>query len=95
MQDFCSSLVQTALHSDLDISVQQLDFAFLLFFLSLLIGESITNDDIVKPTKTVNNAIEFFIFPSVFLILTKRYSITVPNYSIISKVWVISAEQAN
>ena len=58
--------MQTALHSCLDISVEQAeDFIFLLFFLSLFSGESAANVDIERPTKTAINAIDFFIFPSV------------------------------
>lgn len=80
MQDFCSSFVQTALHSCLDISVEQADdFDFLNFFLSLFKGESKANDDIEIPTKTANNAIDFFIFPSVFLNDTRDISNAVPN----------------
>ncbi|MCP9764599.1 hypothetical protein EGI31_16790 [Lacihabitans soyangensis] len=80
IQDFCSSLVQTALHSCLDISVQQAeDFIFLLFFLSLFSGESAANEDIDKPTKTAINAIDFFIFPSVIFIFTRSISNCVPN----------------
>jgi hypothetical protein len=71
------------------------DLAFLLFFLSLLNGESAANDDIDKPTKTANNAIDFFIFPSVIFIFTRTMTNCVPNYAIISKECVISAEQAN
>ncbi|MCP9768501.1 hypothetical protein EGI22_11305 [Lacihabitans sp. LS3-19] len=65
IHDFCSSFEQTVLHSLFDISVQQEDFAFLLFFLERLIGESAANDESERPTKTVKRAIDFFIFPSI------------------------------
>lgn len=96
MHDFCSSFEQTTLQSCFAISVQQAeDFAFLVFFLSLFNGESMANDDIDKPTKTAINAIDFFIFPSVILLDTRSISNCVPNYALISKECVISAEQAN
>ncbi|MCP9756884.1 hypothetical protein EGI26_17095 [Lacihabitans sp. CCS-44] len=73
-------MVQTALHSCLTISVQQADdFDFLNFFLSLFKGESAAKDDIDKPTKTANNAIDFFMLPSVILIDTRYISNAVPT----------------
>jgi len=54
-----------------------------------------TNEDIDKPTKTAINAIDFFIFPSVILLDTRGITKYVPNYAIISKECVISADGAS